>query len=287
MAADFDPVRVLEHADLATIADDEVIDLFRAHGAVLVRGAPFDPVACDAFAKRFTASHFLGYGRSPFPQVPTITTVNETQNALAPHTDNGIRHEDQRPDLTWFLCERPAATSGETTFFDGVRVWNALPLHVQQRLLEQRVGFHMRVAWRAMRLPDRAAFEQFVASLNGTIGATHPDESVDVDIHIAAVRRTRWTDELAYTSSLGLAGSSSFESLRVSLDGEVDATGRPTFPGDIRRAIDEALAACREELRWRAGDIVMLDNTRFLHGRNGFSDPGRRMYLIQTLRASF
>jgi hypothetical protein len=30
-------------------------------------------------------------------------------------------------------------------------------------------------------------------------------------------------------------------------------------------------------ISWEAGDVLMLDNTRFMHGRTAIRDPGERM----------
>ena len=256
---------------------------FREHGWLVFRGFSPDAAAFDTFARAFTQTHFLGYGRAPFPALPAITMANESLLALAPHADNGLRPEPQRPDITWFYCEVPAERDGETTFFDGTRVWNVLAPATQELLLARRFRFVTRYAWRQMRLPDYAAFEKLVAQLGGTVRATFPDDSAEVELLSAPVRRTRWGDALAFTSSFALAGTPGFEAMRVSLEGSEE----PELPGPLRAELLAALDTCCEPWRWEPRDVVMLDNTRYLHGRRGFADVRRRMYLVQTLRASF
>lgn len=40
--------------------------------------------------------------------------------------------------------------------------------------------------------------------------------------------------------------------------------------------------------KWKINDIIMLDNKRFLHGRNSFSKKEKRKIInIQTLKANF
>jgi alpha-ketoglutarate-dependent taurine dioxygenase len=267
-------------ASLDALDRDQVIDAFRCHGWVVLRGFDVSPARYDALARRFTASHFLGYGRVPYPELPAITMGNETPIALAAHCDNGIRAEEHQPDITWFWCDVPASEQGETTFFDGLRVWSALAPPIQERLLAQRIRYQTRNAWKQMRFSDLAAFERFMASQGGVVTAVH-DEIAEIEFVRPATRRPRWSDGVAFTSCLALAGTPGFEALRVSLEGESG------LPDDVRRAVAEALEACCEPHAWRAGDIVMLDNTRCLHGRRAYRDMRRRLYLIQTLRASF
>jgi len=254
----------------------------RSDGCAVFRGYRTKPEDFDKLARRLTKTHFLGYGRAPFPHLPAITMANESPIALEPHTDNALRPEDQRPDLTWFWCVQPAKQGGETTFFDGVRVWLTLADATRALLTQKKIRFVSRYKWRDLRFPDVTAFEAFVATTGGTIQKHHDDGSAEVEVLASAVRRTRWGNELAYTSSLAIAGSKGFEAMRVTLEGD-DAP----FPAEVRADIDRALAACCEVLRWQIGDIVVLDNTRFLHGRRAFDDAARRMYLIQTLRANF
>ena len=46
--------------------------------------------------------------------------------------------------------------------------------------------------------------------------------------------------------------------------------------------------ACTVDLKWASGDLVMVDNMRFMHGRRSFSSAVQRdIVQIQTQRASF
>jgi alpha-ketoglutarate-dependent taurine dioxygenase len=264
--------------------DDAIVERsFREHGLILFRGYRAGPVEFDALAQRFTAEHFIGYGRAPFASHPAITTVNESRHPLEPHTDNGIRPQAQRPDITWFLCETPAESGGETTVFDGIEIWKRLSSPVQSLLLEKPIRFSIRYAeqtWRAMSHPDLSSFRVFIEEkLGGKMAAVHADGTVEVEILSPAVQRTRFNGELAFVSSMMLAGSKSFEAMSVGWEGG-------ELPQAVRDEVTRALAECCELIRWEAGDVAMLDNTRFLHGRREFSDPRRRLYLIQTLRST-
>lgn len=269
---------------LADLAADVITRLFREHGLVLWRGFAPTPADFEALAQRFTDTFFLGYGRATFPEHKTITLVNETNLALEPHCDNGIRPEQQRPDITWFYCEAPAESGGETTLFDGVAVWSALSSATRELLLQKRICYLTHFAepvFTKMGYADPASFERFVKTLGGSVRRINADRSIDVELLSPAMGRTRFSGQHAFVSSLCLAGSRGFESLQVELEG-----GEP-IPAAVLAEIRAALSACGDLIRWQAGDLAMLDNTRYLHGRRGFADTRRRLYLIQTLRANF
>lgn len=269
---------------LTALPREQITRMFREHGLVLWRGFAPSPSDFAALAAQFTESYFLGYGRVPFPELRTIALANETNLPLEAHCDNGIRPEPQRPDITWFFCETPAETAGETTIFDGVAVWATLSEDTQKLLTERRISYLTHFAeqvYTQMGYADPVAFDRFVQTLGGTVKSRHADRSIDVELLSSALGRTRHLGQPAFVSSLCLAGSRGFESLRVELEG-----GLP-IPEPVLTEIRAALTACGDLIRWQAGDVAMLDNTRFLHGRRGFSDMRRRLYLIQTLRANF
>lgn len=277
-------IRRPEQGSLSDLHADFLIPLFRSYGLVLFRGFQAGPAEFDALAKRFTATHFIGYGRAPFAAFPAITSVNETNLPLEPHCDNGIRPEPQRPDITWFLCETPAQTAGETTVFDGVQVWAKLSAATQELLSSQRIRFlstYARPAWQGMGFPDAASFARFVQTVAGIPKRIGTDGTVEVEVLSSAVRRTRYGNQLTFISSMFLAGAKGFEAMQVSLEGDTE------IPAHLTTELRAALADCCELIAWQAGDVAMLDNTRFLHGRRGFDDLRRRLYLIQTLTANF
>ena len=256
---------------------------FREHGLVVWSGYGATVSDFDSLARSFTRDYFYGYGRAPFADHPAVTTVNETQLALEPHCDNGIRPEAMRPEITWFWCERPASAGGETTFHDGIAVWERLSATTRARFLDQPVAFLSRVAepaWRALGHVSVESFRAFLASIGARACGLHADGTVDVEVQSSAVRTPRWSTSPAFVSSLLLAGSRGFEAMRAVF---ADGTSIPEATITELRA---ALAAELETVGWGAGDVGMLDNTRFLHGRPGFADPHRRVYLIQTLHAT-
>ena len=269
---------------LDDLPSEQICRLFRQYGLLLFRDFGAGPAAFDAIARRFTATYFYGYGRTPFADYKAITCVNESLMPLPPHCDNGIRPESQRPDITWFYCESPAKEDGETTFFDGIQVWQALSEATRRLLSEQRIRYvstYAEPAWRGMGFKSAAAFAQFVRSMAGTPREPQPDGAVEVEVLTAAVREPRFAAGPAFISSLSLAGAVGFEAMRVTLEDGSE------LPEAVAAEIRAALAATCQLLSWQAGDVAMLDNSRFLHGRRGFRDPGRRLYLIQTLRATF
>ena len=156
---------------LDDLPSEQICSLFRQYGLLLFRDFGAGPAAFDAIARRFTATYFYGYGRAPFADYKAITCVNESLMPLPPHCDNGIRPESQRPDITWFYCESPAKEDGETTFFDGIAVWQALSEATRRLLSEQRIRYvstYAEPAWRAWALRAQPPLPSLCAAWRGT-----------------------------------------------------------------------------------------------------------------------
>jgi alpha-ketoglutarate-dependent taurine dioxygenase len=276
-------MRAAGGARLGDVDEPAVQRLFGAHGLVLLRG--FAPTAADVetFSARFSSERLPGTGKRPFPELAHLYTANESMQALEPHIDHGTRAEHLRPQITWFFCETPAERDGETTLFDGVRVWQRLTAATRALLEATRISFlssYGAPAWRQLGFADAESFARFTVSVGARPSPPRADGTVDVEQLTRPMLRTR-TGEPAFVSSLCVAGSPGFELMKVTLEG-----GAP-IPVEIMTDIRAALAACRELIRWEARDLALLDNSRFLHGRRAYDDRRRKLYLLQTLRANF
>ena len=51
------------------------------------------------------------------------------------------------------------------------------------------------------------------------------------------------------------------------------------IPEDVVREITEIQRRLIVPTPWQKQDFLMLDNTRFMHGRRAFTDTGRDIYL--------
>jgi alpha-ketoglutarate-dependent taurine dioxygenase len=56
------------------------------------------------------------------------------------------------------------------------------------------------------------------------------------------------------------------------------------IPAEVVREIEAVSEACTVELPWWDGDLIMIDNTRVLHGRRAFNDQ-KRAILIRMCRS--
>lgn len=268
---------------LDAIPDELVRDQLGSSGVLVLRGFAVTPRDLDVVARRFSKELMPGVGRAVFPELRLIHLVNETFDALEPHTDNGTRPEAFRPDITWMLCEQPSDTGGETTLFDGVEVWRQLSLETRERLRSTRLSFITRyaaIAWRAMGFANLDAFRQFASSI-GASTRLLDGSAVEVEVSCSAHRVTKYGGHDAFVSSMLVAGAKGFDQMVVRFE---DAS---PLPDALHAEIKAAVTSSCEEVALRSGDLAVFDNTRIMHGRRAYTDPRRRLYLLQTRTANF
>jgi hypothetical protein len=254
---------------------DAVLAQYRIHGAILFRGFDFDLPAFRAFTETFCSSSV--FNESPdrllLDDEHNIQSVNAGTDPFPLHPE--LSREPWKPDVCFFCCLNPPREAGETTLCDGVAIVDALPSAVRDGFASRRL-MYIQPAW-----PELLAYWLGTATPTAAQLARPPAHcpyrffTVNGRIVRAfsrpALHRPMFSDRLAFGNFLLFS--------RYYL-------GRPGFPAfdDGERVPDawmEAVKAASDALTvavpWCKGDLVMLDNTRFMHGRNAIVDADGRL----------
>ncbi|MFM5930594.1 MAG: TauD/TfdA family dioxygenase [Novosphingobium sp.] len=254
---------------------DTVMDLYRAHGAILFRGFAADLDAFARFARNLcpTAVKNESPGRVTIDASATIQSVNLGGDAFPLHPE--LSREPFKPDAAFFICMEPPARGGETTVCDGVALAAALPKEVRDGLTGRRLVYAMPTwpgllqFWLGTSEPDDAALASPPPSCPYTFRRM-ADGAIARLFSRPALHRPMFSDAPAFGNFLLFARFHN---------------GRGDFPLlDDYTPVPEhwlqAIHACGERLSyplsWQRGDLVLLDNTRFMHGRRAIEDPAQR-----------
>ena len=261
--------------DLLTLPTDLVEGLFRQSGALLFRGFDVDPLRMKSFANRFSLRFNRDRLRPPLEGTDGfVQGVNEGMGDAQPHCEQA--NSPFRPDAIWFNCTRPAAEGGETLFWDGVRLWNELPVDLRELFAGRSLRFFQRYTrdrW-TLFLGPQATVEDVKRTLEGLEGTSYflnDDDSLYLEYVCPAVVKTRYGGHDAFANSLLSERKNTLGALMTFSDGR-------SIPDDAVHGIETTMKGHTQAIAWQAGDLVMLDNSRYLHGRNAFTDPGRRIF---------
>ncbi len=256
--------------------DPAAIDsLFRSHGALLLRGFGADVTQFRDFARQFCATAVINDspGRVPIDEASNIRSVDTGTKAFNLHAE--LAREPWKPDVAFFACLSPPAQGGATTICDGVALVRALPVGVRDALSPRRL-LHIQRTW-----PELLAFWLGTATPDDALLAAPPrhcpysfrriDDRIYRLFSRPAFHTPMFTDAPAFGSFLLFAR---FNNGRADFPLLDDGIPVPEPWLQTLKATGDALSA---EVAWQEGDMLMLDNSRFMHGRTAIIDAEARV----------
>ena len=258
------------------LALDKILikDLYKRHGAILFRGFHLDLTTF----KQLT-SHFCSHGivnaagrRELVDDEGNIQTVNRGERPFPLHPE--LSTEPWRPDICWFACDTPPEQGGETIICDGVRLAQELPTEVVSTLTTRRLKYSVQMTLAEYKFwlksdtpnydqlrdpPPGSPYQFFVAENRMMRSFSTP-----------ALHKPMFSEEMAFGNFLLFA--------RYFLDNknfptyEDDSLVSDDLVATVKKVSDELTLA----IKWQRNDVLMLDNTRFMHGRNQVLDLAKR-----------
>ena len=251
-----------------------VVDLFKRHGAILLRGFDADLGSFRAFAERLCETSVFNEspGREEIDAESQIQTVNLGSDVFPLHPE--LSREPWRPDACLFYCLQPSESGGETTVCDGIGIVERLPPALVTAMQGRKLMY---------------ISEAHPALLRYWLGSDQPGDALlaapppgcpywfrRVGTRIIRgftrplLHRPMFDERLAFGNFLLFArdylGLANFPCLD---------DGKPV-PEEWLQAVRDAASALTYPVQWRAGDLVVLDNSRFMHGRRAIGDPLNR-----------
>lgn len=252
-----------------------ITDLYKAHGALLLRGFEANLDDFRHFTAQFCSASV--FNESPdrllLDEAHNVQSVNGGQAPFPLHPE--LSREPWKPDICFFFCLNPPREQGATTLCDGVELVRHLPPEVRRGLEGRRLLYAQPAPpklleyWLGTAAPSDAQLAappahcpySFVRAAGRVIRAfTRP-----------ALHRPMFTDAPAFGNFLLFARYHNGRTNFPALD-----NGQPVPDAWVEAAkrTGDRLSA---EVAWRKGDLLMLDNTRFMHGRTAIVDADERL----------
>ena len=213
-------------------------------------------------------------GREPIDSSGNVHTVDGGVRAFSLHPE--LSREPWKPDVAFFGCLSAPRHGGQTTICDGVELVRELPPQLAQALAHRRL-LYIKPTW-----PSLLKYWLGTATpSDAQLAAPPPDcpyffrrfpEGDIVRVFSRpALHKPMFTDAAAFGNFLLFARFNHGRNDHPVLD-----DGNP-MPEPWLQAIKATGDRLMVAIGWQAGDLLMLDNTRFLHGRTEITDPGERL----------
>ena len=264
-----------DRQDILQLPVAEIKELFKPAGMLMFRGFEVDPRLMQSFAEQFSSRFNRDRLRPPVEGSDGfVQMVTEGMGYVEPHSEQA--NSPFRPDAIWFCCDTPAAQGGETLVWDGVRLWGKLSPRLQQVFKSKKLRFfqcYTPEKWKLF-LGEGSTLADARRALDGVDGVSYyvtGGESIYLEYVCSAVVPTRYGYEEAFANSLLSERKNTLGELMTFDDGS-------PITESIVSEILEAMDDLTQEIAWRPGDLAFIDNSRFVHGRNAYTDKQRRIY---------
>lgn len=260
---------------LAGLPPEPIEQAFKDHGAVLIRGFPVDLDAFRSVSDRLCSTWVINEAtqRRMIDAASNIQSVNTGTQPFSLHSE--ISRSPWRPDACFFYSIDPPQAGGETTICDGVALAAALPADLTAKLTGRRLLFTRRAdapaieKWLGVKVPTPNLIQSPPADCPYTFEWSGGYLTMKFSRPI--LQKPMFTDAPAFANFLMFARDMRQNRLQPSLD---DSTIIPDEWVDAIRTVSDGLTAA---IAWRPGDLLLLDNSRFMHGRRRVTGNGPRV----------
>lgn len=287
---------VLKEFEMPAVRDgaadfEAVREAFLRDGLVLLRGGHFGLDVFEALTRHFCEGfHQVGTRQALRQHAGDgfTTEVIRSNFILLGHSEGAYLPHMPAPEVCFFMCVTPPAEQGgETTLIDGAKMLEALPPALRKRLEAQ--GIIYEVLWEAERWQAEFAVNT-KAELKTLLGGlpnvrfSFIGDTLNLFFSAPAVTRSR-TGHAVFANGM-LAHLPEISSLRYrGLPVYVKPSNRVYF-GDgepLSSAVVDALVTAHEHTvyrhAWRANEVLIIDNTLFMHGREMTARPCERVLI--------
>ncbi|MDF5706486.1 MAG: TauD/TfdA family dioxygenase [Nostoc sp. S4] len=266
----------INNISILELDQEEIINLFKSYGILLFRGF----LAETEIFKQFTNSlstDFINYAGGAFSRRvingdETLLSVNDFQSEIKLHGE--MYYQQNIPLMLWFFCANPPLKDGETTVCDGRQFFNELSSSTKELFMKNNLKFTVRMSqedWQKKYQTDDLKKLKEMCSKNNTCLTVNDDQSIILQYICPAIIPSRCGKFQVFINSLLPTKQLSSQILKFEDDSEI--------PDEVMSELNQIAEKITTKIAWQKGDILMIDNTRILHGRRAFADNQRDIYI--------
>ena len=272
---------------LTTLQPEVLKQWLITHGYLVLRGFEHSIDGFSRLVRQSSSRISLDPARSF--DGDTAQKVDAGLGAVGLHCENG--NSPFWPDLCWFYCQVPPTRGSQTTLCDGNAVYRHLNPEHRAAFSERDIQYARRVeaikwktyAFHALAQGNTApasvesvTLQDLMSLTAGDTGAQielNDDGSITYRFRTPAIRNSRLAREAGLSFANSIFGPSNhYEAPRITY-----ADGEPIDP-QLLQAVDAVCERFTVDVGWQHGDVVLIDNTRVMHGRRAIDDPARTIF---------
>jgi alpha-ketoglutarate-dependent taurine dioxygenase len=269
---------------LKRLGTKTLVDLFKTHSLLLLRGFDLDPDGFVRFTNRFDTD-FMGYSGGAYQRDTiggnkTLLSVTGGRQFFAVPFHGEMYYTKVRPTVMWFYCMNPPACDGETTLCDGAVVYRSLSPSTRKLFAAKRLKYIRSYddgVWQGIYQANDLPGLQAVCKENDLqLAYNKADNSIVTEYVDSAVSRSLYRTEEVFVNNILTVIAQEEAGGTASLVRFEDGS---KIPADVIKEIREVTDRCTLLVGWQKSDVVMFDNTQLMHGRRAFNDAQREIYV--------
>ncbi len=260
-----------KNKDPLKINKQKIKKIFKEYGIVIIRGYLFNEKLFHKFASSFTKRFSVETNRRKKTKIDQINYVDPGFQKMSLHSEASF--SPTWPEVIWFYGKEVSKKFGETTICDGNQLWNLLNYKTKEFLKSNLLEF-------SVKSDLKTKFKNKDWDLN-RVGIY--DSFIDEDGYLNykhikfAIHKNKYNDKIYLSSHILYKDTDPTIKYMKLLGGK-------KIPSKM---LDEIRLKSEEILyyhKWKKKDLIMLDNKKFMHGRNKVvKNDNRKILNIQTL----
>lgn len=265
---------------------ENIINMFKSYGFLLFRGFETDVNTFTEFTNSLSKD-FMDYtggafNRKMVNKEPTVLTVNDFNHEVKLHGE--MYYTNKPPLMLWFFCDHPPLKNGETIVCDGEQFFNELSSSTKYLLNRKNLKFYdpsslSKEEWQKKYKTNEFNVVKEICKSNGMEVQMNKDESIHRQFITPAIHKSRSGEGNVFINSLLPFKNISPQSAYFDDDSEITE--------EIISEFNQIAEKITIEISWKKGDILMIDNTRIMHGRRAFDVNEKRDIYIRLCSPSF
>lgn len=270
--------------DILDLPVPEVLRAFRGMNLLLFRGFGMDLDRFRKLTERLTTG-FVSYAggaaaRALVDGDPTMMTVSEPTHHYPVPLHGEMYYVENKPQILWFYCVKPVAEGGATTVGDGCWILENLKDSTRRLFEENRIKYvmiHPEGRWQKIFLTESLDDVRRHCEENRyTMRVDEKDGSIVTEYLSSAIWPTNHGNQRSFINNV--FAITRWEQAGVPFRKVRLEDGRP-IPEAVLEELWEVEGRATRDVAWEPGDVLMVDNSRFLHGRREFKDLSREIYV--------
>ncbi len=264
------------------LSSSKIKNEFNKKGLLLLRNFKFNIKHFSKFTDKFSRAYANDAIRRKLRfNKKNIRNVDSGLQKIDLHSEASF--SPSVPDIIWFICiSPPKKRGGRTTLCDGIKLWDKLDLKTKEFFLSNAIQYKLKIPFenKIFNKKSRKWLLPHPGVRNCIIN--YKKSVIEFDYSRYAVNVTRKVDKLSFANHLFVTLKSEPQMIKRSLK-----NGKK-IPFKIIKEIKEKSELLTYNHEWKKNDIIMIDNKRFLHGREKISPNDKRdIVIIQTLKSNF